>query len=176
MIYLTGSRGGLGSAIKQKLERDTPLLEVTCLDRPEYDMDFSLYKFIKNDFNVYINCSHNGFAQVDILYELVEANKDRYCHIINVGSVASDGDRMKVHPYCVHKAALEKACQQLALVNSKCKVSLIKPGRMNTKMVEHIDAPKMRPEDVANAVVWMINQPREINIKSLTIDIMQDLT
>ena len=42
-------------------------------------------------------------------------------------------------------------------------------------MVKHIDSKKMEPEEVAQAVVWVATQPKHINIKSLTIDIMQDL-
>ena len=170
-FYITGTRGGLGSAIAKKLHMRFPFDDIQSLNRPEYE----LKDINKNDFDVFINCSHYEFNQTELLYRLFEANKDRECHIISIGSVSSDGDRKSINKYAIEKAALEKACQQLSLVSDKCKVSLIKPGRINTKMVKHIDSKKMEPEEVAKAVVWVATQPKHINIKSLTIDIMQDL-
>lgn len=175
---MTGSKGGLGSAILSKLLRSFPFQDIVELNRPEYDLsrvDGNLDRLVKNDFSIYVNCSHYEFSQVELLYRLFDHNKDRECHIINIGSVSSDGDRKAINPYAVQKAALEKACQQLSLISDKCKVSLVKPGRMDTKMVEHIDAPKMDPAIVAESVHWIATQPKHINIKSLTIDIMQDL-
>ena len=177
-IYITGTRGGLGSAIMSKLTLTYPYQDIIELNRPEHDLsrvDGNLDSLVKDDFRIYVNCSHYEFSQVELLYRLFDHNKDRKCHIINIGSVSSDGDRKAINPYAIQKAALEKACQQLSLISDKCKVSLVKPGRMNTKMVEHIDAPKMDTATVAESVNWIATQPEHINIKSLTIDIMQDL-
>lgn len=177
-IYITGTRGGLGSAIKSNLTSAYPSHQIIDLNRPEYDLsrvDGNLDRLVKDDFDLYVNCSHYGFSQVELLYRLFDQNKDRKCHIINIGSVSSDGDRKAINQYAIEKAALEKTCQQLSLVSDKCKVSLVKPGRMETKMVKHIEAPKMDPKNVAESVLWIASQPEHINIKSLTIDIMQDL-
>lgn len=177
-IYITGTRGGLGSAIKNNFITNYPYSDIVDLNRPEYDLsrqDGNLDRLVKDDFDIFVNCSHYGFSQVELLYRLFDQNKDRKCHIINIGSVSSDGDRKAINQYAIEKAALEKACQQLSLVSDKCKVSLVKPGRMETKMVEHIEAPKMDPKNVAESVLWIASQPEHINIKSLTIDIMQDL-
>ena len=171
-VYITGSTKGLGKALKKEFSKIK--FEVVGLDRPEYDLS-NTDSYVKDDFVIYINNAHYEFAQTDLLYKLVEANKDRQCHIINIGSVSSDGDRKAVNRYAIHKTALEKACTQLSLVNSKCKISLIKPGRIDTDMIKETIAPKMDPREVARAIVWTAIQPRHINIKSMSVDILPEL-
>jgi NADP-dependent 3-hydroxy acid dehydrogenase YdfG len=176
-VYITGTTRGLGRALKKELSKLS--MEVVSLDRPDYDLanyhNDQFDKFVKDDFAIFINCATYEYAQTELLYRLAEANKDRECHIINIGSVSSDGDRMAVNKYAIEKTALEKACTQLSLINSKCKISLVKPGRMSTDMTKHITAPKLDPREVARTITWVIMQPKHINIKSMSIDIMQDL-
>lgn len=170
--YITGSTGGLGTALMEEFETKFYCDEVIGLDRPEYDLDKDLDSYVKDDFDVYVNNAHSGMRQVELLYKLFRYNQDRECTIINIGSVSGDGDRKEVNEYAIHKAALEKACTQLQLVESKCRVCLIKPGRMKTKMTDHrSEFPRMDPIHVAQAVSFMINAPQDLNIKSLTIDI-----
>lgn len=176
-VYVTGTTRGLGKALKKEFTKLK--FEVVGLDRPEYNLDCKypaeIDKYVKDDFLIYVNNAHYEYAQTELLYKLAEANKERQCHIINIGSVSSDGDRKSVNQYAIHKTALEKACTQLSLVNSKCKISLIKPGRINTDMVKETVAPKMDPREVARTIVWVAAQPKHINIKSMTVDIMQEL-
>lgn len=174
-IYVTGTTSGLGQTIKEEIKKTYIYPNIIDLNKPDYNLSLNLDNYIKDDFDVYINNAHYSFAQTELLYKLVEVNKDRECHIINIGSVSSDGDRKTVNHYAIEKTALEKACTQLSLINSKCKISLVKPGRMNTKMVQHIDAPKLDTKEVARVILWMITQPRHINIKSISVDIMQEL-
>jgi len=169
-VYITGTTKGLGRALKKQFTKLN--VEVVGLDRPDYNLKI-IDSYVRDDFDIYINNAQYNFAQVDLLYKLIEKNKDRDCHIINIGSVSSDGDRKNVNHYAIQKTALEKACTQLTLCNTKCKVSLIKPGRMNTDMVKDIDAPKLDPREVARAIVWVAAQPKHINIKSISIDNME---
>lgn len=172
-IAITGTEGGLGKALKVEFSRD-PYNTIIELNRPQHDLDKDLDSYLV-DFDIFINCAYsekNGFAQTDLLYKVFEANKDKKCHIINIGSVSGDGDRHKVYPYGAHKSVLEKASIQLSLVEGPCKVSLIKPGRMKTKMTEHrSDYYRMDPSVVAATAVWMAHQLTEINIKSITVDV-----
>jgi len=171
-VYITGTTKGLGKALKKEFTKLQ--FNVVGLDRPEYNLN-NIDKYIKDDFMVYINNAHYEYAQTELLYKLAEANKERHCHIINIGSVSSDGDRKAVNRYAIYKTALEKACIQLSLVNSKCKISLIKPGRIDTDMIKETIAPKMDPREVARAIVWTAIQPRHINIKSMSVDILPEL-
>lgn len=175
-VAITGTNGGLGNALKVEFGK-SPLVEIIELNRPDFDITFkSSRAFISSvPFDLFVNCAYaedDGFAQTELLYDLFDANKDRECHIINVGSVSGDGDRHKVYPYGPHKSALEKASTQLSLVDGPCKVSLIKPGRMKTKMTDHRNEfYRMEPSIVAAAVVWMAYQPKELNVKSMTYDV-----
>jgi len=175
-IFVTGVSGGLGNELYQNLVGD-----VVGLARKDFDIstddgiDDIVDLVTDEEFDVFINCAYDGYGQTDLLYQLFRANADRKCHIINVGSVSSDGDRMNINEYAVAKSALEKASTQLSLIESKCKVSLIKPGRMNTKMVAHQNVPKMSPSRIATAIQFMIDQPAGINIKSLTIDLQSNI-
>jgi len=173
-VAITGTKGGLGAALVAVLGRD---YEILSLNRPGYDLDnintFNDLEY-KPQWDVFINCAaHNGYGQTELLYKLFEENQSRKCHIINVGSVSSDGDRPFVNEYAIQKTALEKASTQLSLVDSNIKVSLVKPGRMATPMTDHrSEYPRMNPEYVAETIKWMIDQPINVNIKSLTVDVM----
>lgn len=167
-IIITGSTGGLGSSLVEVFKEH----DLVCLDRNKgFDLDKNLDDFVLDNFDVYINNAHSGFHQTSLLYKLFENNKNRYCIIINIGSVSSDGNKDYVNQYAVNKASLEKACLQLQLIDSECKLSLIKLGRMNTKMVANrIGYPKMDTNYIAQTIKWLVDQPKNIVIKNLTID------
>lgn len=172
-VAITGTTGGLGSSLKYEFSRN-PANEIIELNRPDFNLEDD-FTSLPNDWDIFINNAYSekfGFRQTELLYYLFEANKHRKCHIINIGSVSGDGDRQAVYQYAINKAALEKASTQLSLVESECKVSLIKPGRMKTKMTDHRDDYyRMQPGIVASTAVWMAHQLPEINIKSITVDV-----
>ena len=175
MIYITGTTKGLGKALYEEAQRFVMFDDVFGLNRKEgYDLDKDLDVFVKDDFDVYINNSQSGFQQTELLYKLFERNKDRPCHIVNIGSVSGDGDRKEVNKYAVEKSALEKATTQLQLVSgSQCQISLVKLGRMRTEMVEHINAPKMDVGAVARLIFTSVLAPNKMwgmYTKSITID------
>lgn len=169
-VYVTGGSKGLGAAIVKILDE----WDVVDLSRTTgYDLSQNLEAFVKDDFDVYINNAQIGFQQTELLYRLFEENKFRDCHIINIGSVSSDGDRKEVNKYAVEKTALEKATVQLQLVESECHVSLVKLGRMKTDLVKHINAPKMHPIGIARTIREAVILTRGFGgsyVKSITID------
>lgn len=171
-IVITGTAGGLGSEIYRFYSQNG--WSVIHLNLPYFDItdpDLSLIP----DFDVFVNNAYDessGFAQTDLLYKVYEQHKDRDCMIINIGSVSGDGDRHKFYPYGAHKSALEKASIQLSLVENPCKVCLIKPGRMKTKMTEHrSEYYRMPPLDLVKAIDFMVNVPKELTVKSITLDV-----
>ena len=86
-FYITGTRRGLGEALSKFYDTVDTLEEC----------------------DVFINCKHDGFQQVELLYEAAELDK----RIINIGSNSPDGNKSWRHPYAVQKAALDKANEQL---------------------------------------------------------------
>lgn len=171
IIVITGHTSGLGRAIYDRLSSDN---EVIGLSRANgNDLSTDLSTFLIEDFDVYINNAYHGYAQTDLLYKLFEQNKYRKCTVINVGSVSADGNKDTVNEYAVHKAALEKACSQLQLIDSECRVVHLKLGRMNTPMTENRkEYPRMDTGYIADVIEWIIDQPENVLLKNLTVDIM----
>lgn len=172
MITITGHTSGIGKALFDNFSLEYH--PVKGLSRSNgHDLEKDLDSFISNDFQVYINNAYSGFRQTELLYKLFEQNRDRKCLIINIGSVSADGNKDDINEYAVHKASLEKACTQLQLIDSKCKIIHVKLGRTKTPMTEHrSNFPRIEPEYIADTVKWIISQPEQILIKNITIDIM----
>lgn len=170
-IRITGHTNGLGSCLYERLKENN---EVIGMSRSNgYDLSVCEDQFVFADFDVYINNAYHAYAQTNLLYKLFEKNKYRYCSIINIGSVSADGNKDVVNEYAIHKASLEKACSQLQLVDSNCKVVHLKIGRMNTRMTDHLsEYPRIDVSRISDAVEWIISQPKNIVVKNLTLDIM----
>jgi len=137
--YITGTRRGLGKALEEKYGN--------CKSLEECD--------------IFINCKHNGFEQVEMLYKAASLNKK----IINIGSNSGDGIKKHRHLYAIEKSALDKANEQLFYqgVNT----TVLRLGYFDSERVSHIKEPKMSLEYVVNLVDWVLEQPHRI--KDLTI-------
>lgn len=170
-VVITGHTSGLGKSIYDRMSLRH---EVLGLSRSNgYDIGRDISGFVFDDFDLYINNAYYGYSQTDLLYKLFEKNKYRKCTIVNIGSVSADGNKDAVNEYAVHKSALEKACSQLQLIDSECKVIHLKLGRMNTPMTDHRkEYPRIDAKYVAEVIEWITNQPECILFKNLTIDIM----
>lgn len=109
--------------------------------------------------SIFINNAYDGFAQVDMLYSIYDIWKnDSSKTIISISSNSSDGIKTKEHPYAIHKAALDKASQQLAYnKNTKCKIINIKPGWIDIDRVNHITEPKIEPIELCKLISFMIS-------------------
>ena len=137
--FITGTRRGLGKALEEKYGNCDSLEEC----------------------DIFINCKHNGFEQVEMLYKAASLNKK----IINIGSNSGDGIKKHRHLYAIEKSALDKANEQLFYqgVNT----TVLRLGYFDSERVSHIKEPKMSLEYVVNLVDWVLEQPHRI--KDLTI-------
>ena len=171
--YITGTTRGLGKALLHRAEKIHLFEEFESLNRPEYELNnLNIDKFVKTNFNFYIINAHYEWSQVELLYKLFEANRDRECHIVVIGSVSADGDRKEVNKYAIQKKALDAACTQLQLVPSKCMITQIKLGRINTDLVKHINAEKMDTDNIARMIYDIIEMNNKNQyVKTITIDI-----
>lgn len=137
--FITGTRRGLGAALADYYGN--------CKSLEECD--------------VFINCKHEGFEQVELLYKAAELNK----RIINIGSNSPDQDKKKPHKYQIEKFALDKANEQLFYqgVNT----TIVRFGYFDSPRVEHIDADKMSIDYCCSVVHWILQQPHRV--KDITI-------
>ena len=138
-FYITGTRRGLGKALKDYYGTTETLEEC----------------------DVFINCKHDGFNQTSLLYVAAALEKQ----IINIGSNSSDGIKTKPHLYAIEKAALEKANEQLFYqgVNT----TIVKFGYFDSPRVKDVDAKKMSIEYCCGVIQWILLQPHRV--KEITV-------
>src|SRR6056300_135190 len=116
--YITGTRRGLGQALENKYGN--------CGNLEECD--------------VFINCKHNNFEQVELLYKAAHLNK----RIINISSNSGDGIKSVPWPYSVQKAALDKANEQLYYQGID--TTSVRFGYFDSPRVQHVSDAKMSIE------------------------------
>jgi len=138
-FYITGTRRGLGEALKQKYDTVSTLEEC----------------------NIFINCKHDGFEQVDMLYKAAALNK----RIINIGSNSPDQSKYKPHVYQVQKAALDKANEQLFYQGVA--TTIVRFGYFDSPRVELIKDKKMSIEYCCEVINWILQQPHRV--KDITV-------
>jgi len=138
-FYITGTRRGLGETLSEK------------------------YNIVNNlqDCDVFINCKHDGFQQVELLYKAAELNK----RIINIGSNSPDQSKKTPHIYQIEKFALDKANEQLFYQGVD--TTIIRFGYFNSPRVEHIKENKMSIEYCCDIIEWVLEQPHRV--KDITI-------
>lgn len=138
-FYITGNRRGLGKALTEIFETVETLEEC----------------------DVFINCKHNGFEQVNLLYKAAELNKK----IINIGSNSPDGIKKYTHIYAIEKAALDKANEQLFYLGVN--TTIIRFGWFDSPRVSHINENKMSIEYCCDIIRWVLKQKHRV--KDITV-------
>jgi len=138
-FYITGTRRGLGKMLREK-----------------YNTIDSL-----QDCDVFINCKHDGFEQVKLLYQAAELNK----RVINIGSNSPDETKKVKHIYAVEKSALDKANHQLFYQGIN--TTIVRFGYFDSPRVAHIDKKKMSIEYCISVIDWVLNQPHRV--KEVTV-------
>lgn len=138
-FFITGIRRGLGEALKNRYG---------CVDSLE-------------DCDIFINCKHDKFEQINLLYQAADLNKK----IINIGSNSPDQDKHQPWPYAIQKAALDKANHQLFYQGVD--TTIIRFGYFDSPRVSHIDAKKIDLQYCVDIVEWTLKQP--YRVKEITI-------
>ena len=135
--FITGTRRGLGKALSDKYGTVNTLEEC----------------------DIFINCKHEGFNQIELLYKAAELGKK----IINIGSHASDYTfNMK---YAVEKKALREANHQL--FSDGVKTTCVNFGYIDTESQKDKDVKKMSLEYAVGIIDWILQQPH--SIKEITV-------
>ena len=139
--YITGTRRGLGKALADK-----------------YGNCNSLDKC-----DIFINCKHDGFKQVDLLYKAAELDKK----IINIGSAASDWTKgyKKTFMYGIEKKTLKDVNDQLFWQGIN--TTIINFGFFDSERVAHIETDKMSIDYCLSIVQWVLDQPHRV--KDITV-------
>lgn len=137
-FYINGIRRGLGKFLYDRLDTVETLEEC----------------------DIFINCKHQGFDQIDLLYKACELNK----RVINISS--SIGDIINQSGiYAVQKVALDKANEQLFYQGHN--VTSIRLGWVDTERVAASKDNKMSCRSVLDNIEWIVLHPHRI--KEITI-------
>jgi NADP-dependent 3-hydroxy acid dehydrogenase YdfG len=176
-VAITGHTDGIGKAIAEACEAAGH--EVVGFSRSTgYHLfkDLELVVAEAEDCDIFVNNRFNyrreQSGQLELLYRMFEKWIGKDKRIINIGSRAGSYTGMgKIDRYAVHKHALDAACDQLNILRDmRPRVTNIKPGYVDTASIKHItDHPKLKPEDVAETVMWVLNQPRMVHISSISM-------
>lgn len=142
-FFITGTRRGLGKALEEKYGN--------CKSIEECD--------------IFINCKHDKFSQIDLLYKAAKLNKI----VLNIGSYASDWiyhPSKEEYRYGVEKRALRDANSQL--FDNGYKVTCVNLGYFDTERSKDIDAgKKMTLNYVIETLEWILSQP--YRVKEITV-------
>ena len=148
-FYITGIRRGLGKYLHDRLQTVDTLEEC----------------------DVFINCKHDGFTQVEMLYKAAALCK----RVINIGSYASDWiyhPTKDIYNYAIEKKALRDANSQLFdKGHETCCLNL---GYFDTERSAHItEYNKMSLKSVFDNIEWVLLHPHRV--KEITVTPTDDL-
>ena len=138
-MYITGVRRGLGKALEDRYG------------------NVSL-----EECDVFINCKHDGFQQVELLYRAANMNK----RIVNIGSHASDFTHL--HKYAVEKKALREANHQLFMEGKN--TTILNFGYIDTERTADQDVKKMSVSYCIDIIEWVLEQPHRIKEMTIVAD------
>ena len=169
-VAITGHTSGLGKCIFDRFHPDS----LGFSRSTGYDIsNKSSRKLIveqSKDADVFINNAYNGFNQIDMLYDMFESWQDTNKLIVNISSTSSNDTKNRVHPYSIHKTALDKASAQLFNTFKSCRICNVKPDWIDTPRVAFAtDELKLTPDAVTDVIEYIINLPHNLAIPTITI-------
>lgn len=135
--------------------------------------------------DVFINNAYVPDNQVRLLYLMYEQWQDRPRLIVNLSATSSDsitnfsqmGYNPDWTPYVSDKARLDWASLQLANMykKGKCRVSLVKPGFVDTDSTamfkEFAEDYMMTADSVAEQLEWLIDLGKEVQVRNISFDV-----
>lgn len=135
--------------------------------------------------DVFINNAYVPDNQVRLLYLLYEHWENKPRLIVNLSATSSDsitnfsqmGYNENWTPYVSDKARLDFASLQLANMykKGKCRVSLVKPGFVDTDSTamfkSFAEDYMMTADSVAEQLEWLIDLGKEVQVRNLSFDV-----
>lgn len=136
-----------------------------------------------DDWDLNIDTNFKGAAYVAraVIPHMIEAGRG---HVINIGSTAAHMVAPRGHVYAATKHAVRALSEGMSidLAGTPVKVSLIDPGYVKTEfgvvrflgdvdraMETYKGFQPLTPEDIAEAISWVVNLPEHVNVADLVI-------
>lgn len=170
---IAGDTGGIGAALKAHLvELGWEVIGLSRqngndLNHPESSIKAAQ---LAKGCQLVINSVPAVFGQVLFLNSCFEVLKDTDALILNIGSNNTDGIKNRPHLHSCSKIALEHLITQLQYSSSRCKVSLLKLGYVESPRAEKYDhQPKLPMRHVLDAFDFIINQRDDSHVREIYI-------
>jgi NADP-dependent 3-hydroxy acid dehydrogenase YdfG len=171
-VVITGHTGGLGSVLMSKYQ-EKGWTVFGASRRTGYD--FSQPRVARNfceqlrGYDVLIN-TITGSAQRNVLEHMHTQWRDQKKIILNVGSRATQYGASPSISYSADKAALDFVVSSLQAHGPRWPAILhIRPGFFDSKRVELKNVPKMKTEDVADMIMFMIDNVHKFRILDMIL-------
>ena len=133
------------------------------------------------DYDIFINCSalhkFNQTVLLDIVYKKCVENK-HHPYIICIGSTTDRIKKGGAWLYNAEKKALRDYCNTLGINGvwgTAPKITLISFGSLSNVQHKHPDRTCMPISKTAEYIKWIIDQPKDICINEVSIDIKQEV-
>ena len=191
-VLISGRRAELLGEVQARLSKEHGVrVETLVLDvRSREDVESKVPAAIEAFGGVDVLVNNAGLAQgldpfqdsaVDDAVTMIDKNEG---HIVNMGSTAGIYAYPNGAVYCATKAAVKTLSDGIRMdtIVTDIKVTTIQPGIVETPFSEvrfHGDAERaksvyagieaVQPEDVADVVLYVTNQPKRLQISDVTI-------
>lgn len=169
-VAITGHTSGIGKSLSNCFPKFKGFSRSNGYDITEKESRLKIVEEIY-DCDVFINNAHSGFSQTELLFDVWNQWKNKDKKIICIGSRVSDllYTRYQYPEYAVQKSALESAVAYMTQQETLCKVTLIKPGYVDTPAVSNKMVKKMDSEELASFIKDMVLSPKSFWIPQITI-------
>lgn len=164
-IAITGSSKGIGASISRQFkEQGHDIIDFNASEGWDISDDPTQDKIIQQVKNcdLFINNAHCGFSQVDLLFKLQESWRGQRKIIANIGSsITMRWDVKNRDPkYRNEKLALDDACEFLWNKDPWPHIMLFKPCATDTERMSHWKGDKVDPADIANFLIYCLDQKK----------------
>lgn len=123
---------------------------------------------------IFLN-AHDGFGQVETLYDLFEAYRDKNKHIVVMGSQSSRGQKDFPYRYSIEKKSLEAACEQIQNCHSLLRVTLLGPGWVSTERTDKLtDERKLSSGNFIKVLEFVLNSDNELHMDTVFFRARED--
>jgi NADP-dependent 3-hydroxy acid dehydrogenase YdfG len=161
-VAITGHTKGLGKELSTKFDSVVGFSSSNGYDiSSPYDRADMMVRI--EGCNVFINNAHSNFHQTELFMDVFEKWKYKEKTIVNIISRSKHANISKGFLYSTSKASLSHLSNSLKFnTDKRCRIIDINPGLLDS------DLPSLTNSEMADIIVWCINQPQHIEIGEIS--------
>lgn len=175
-IAITGHTAGIGKEFSRQLKiRGHEIIGISRREGENIRRVAHTASIVESC-DMFINNAQNAYAQTELLYEVWKRWQGKEKHIWNistmmteqpVNSIPDGQEDLTMSQYRNQKLALEDASRQLSFKNSLPKISIIKPGAVDTK--NGANEKKCNLEEWVEAIINFFSHKKNFHISAISL-------